>query len=70
LTGIKIGPKEPKNNCHKVPEELPEENGQGVVKNSAGLARIVLETPGKKGKFGSEMVRVLPLEPNTCTSST
>jgi hypothetical protein len=30
-----------------VPEELPEENSDGVPKNSAELERIVLETPVK-----------------------
>jgi hypothetical protein len=30
-----------------VPEELPEEKGDGVLKNSGELDQIVLETPVK-----------------------
>ena len=46
-----------------MPEEVPEESSEMVVKNSARLRRIVVETPIKLLYFVFEMVRVLPLEP-------
>ncbi len=49
--------------CQKMPEELPEESGDGVLKNSGEFERIVLESSAKQGILGAEMVRVLPLEP-------
>jgi len=35
----------------QLPEELPEENGEGLLKNSAELRRIVLDFRGKQDIF-------------------